>query len=412
MSQTSKVALVGLCVAALPTSISSAGGLSRPNGFGPQNTSAGGTGATMVDDPTAVFLNPAAMTFSSKQVMVGGELVIAPRSYVPIDAAGVRGTAQTANAAAPLPLLGAIGRFENNNQPSRFTLGFLVMNTFGGKLSYPNTGTAAIDATQDAVVELMLGTSFEATDRLAIGASVRLGAGLFSSDVTELPLTAKVNSNGIGLGMTLGAMYRATDRLTLAASWRSPLTIKTTGSSTIEFPAGPATQLAEHVQRWPQQASIGASVNVSSAITLAVQADWTEWSRVTELSVDLPNMVSLSQVYPVAWNDNFSLRVGADLRVHRAIHVRAGGYFDSNAVPDRTIERIYLDNNKFGVSGGVVVRRGSWLLDVAADVGLPNSRTVVDNRIEAGSWPQLQNRAPGEHRGSIVTGELSVRRMF
>ena len=402
------------CIAALVamSSHALAGGLARPNGWGPQNTAVGGAGSTMVDDPTALLINPAALAFSSPQVMLGAEYVFAPRTYTPVDAAGTRGADQSTSAKAPLPLFGAIGRFSYNGRPSRFTIGIAAMNTFGGKLSYPTTNVPAINATQDAVVEFLIGTSFEISDRLSVGASLRVGLGLFSTDVTDLPITAKVESNGLGVGMTLGGMFRPTDRIKLAAVWRSPLTVRTSGDSVIQFPSGPSTQLAEHTQRWPQQAVLGASVDVTPAWTLAFQADWSEWSRVQVLAVELPKMPALSQRYPVAWNDSYAARIGTEYRLNPKVRIRGGAWFDSNAVPDRTIERIYLDNDKVGISGGAGLRLGKWAVDFAADVGLPNKRTIADNRASNVGWPDMQNRAPGEHSGSIYSGELTFRRMF
>jgi long-chain fatty acid transport protein len=389
-----------------------AGGLARPNGWGPQNTSLGGAGTAMVDDPTAVFINPAALAFADAQVMLGGEYIVAPRTYTPIDAAGVRGDDQSTTPKAAVPLVGAIGRFWHGDQPSRFTLGVLALNTFGGKLSYAKMAVPAINATQDALLEFVVGTSFEISDKLSVGASLRVGLGLFSSDVTDLPITAKVEANGLGVGMTFGGMFRPSKRVKLAAVWRSPLTVRTSGDSVIQFPSGESSQLAEHVQRWPQQAAVSAALAITPALTLAVQADWSEWSRVQQLSVELPKNPPLNQVYNVAWNDSYAVHVGGEFRVNPTAKVRAGGWYDTNAVPDRTIERLYLDNNKIGLSLGTGLRFGAWGVDVAADVGLPNKRTIADNRAANASWPDMQNRAPGEHSGSIYTGELTVRRMF
>ena len=390
-----------------------AGGLARPNGWGPQNTSVGGAGSTMVDDPTALYINPAALAFSAPQVMLGAEYVFAPRTYTPINAAGTRGEDQSVTAKAPVPLFGAIGRFSYNGRPSRFTIGMAVMNTFGGKLRYPKKpDVPAINATQDAVVEFLIGTSFEISDRLAIGASLRVGLGLFSSDVTDSPVTAKVEANGLGVGMTLGGMFRPTDRIKLAAVWRSPMTVRTSGESVIQFPLGPSAQLAEHTQRWPQQAILGASVDLTRAFTLAFQADWSEWSRIQVISVELPKMPALSQRYAVAWTDNYAARLGTEYRINTKLRIRGGAWFDSNAVPNRTIERQYRDGDKLGISCGAGLRLGKWAVDFAADYGLPNKRTVADNRAANVGWPDMQNRAPGEHGGSIYTGELTFRRLF
>src|SRR5688572_2846515 len=100
-----------------------AGGTQRPNGISARGVGMGGAWAAWADDPTAIYFNPGALDAVDPQVMVGTEVVLGPRRYTPLNADGSSGEPQTTTIAAPLPTLGVVGRFSEDGEPSRFTLG-------------------------------------------------------------------------------------------------------------------------------------------------------------------------------------------------------------------------------------------------------------------------------------------------
>src|SRR5262249_47137458 len=103
---------------------------------------------------------------------------------------------------------------------------------------------------------------------------------------------------------------------------------------------------------------------------------------------------------------------GGELAATSALVVRAGAYLDTAAVPDRTIERQYLDSNKIGVAAGAGYRIGSWRAEAAIDVVLPSTRTVPNNVAPTMAFPAERNKAPGDYAGTLVTFELGVARAF
>ena len=67
-------------------------------------------------------------------------------------------------------MLGYIGSASSNDdQPSLFTIGGAIDNSYGGNHPDPPTGDAALDKTEDAVIEAAVGTGFRASDWLALG---------------------------------------------------------------------------------------------------------------------------------------------------------------------------------------------------------------------------------------------------
>ena len=409
-----KAAAAFLALAALPAT-AAAGGFARPNIISARGVGIGGAFTAIADDPSALHFNPAGAAWADAGFMIGVEVVDAPRTYTPIDADGNRGAAQEAKPLVPVPAAGVLVRFEQDDVPSRITFGAGLWNTFGGSLDYdrfPDPNTPAINSTEDLALELAVGGAYEVDDMLAIGAAVRLGLGIFSVDASAHPLDSNLSGVGLGVGATVGVMFRPVDAFTLGAAWRTPLTIATAGSGTIATGGTDMDVDFEHVQHWPQQASFGVVIAPVRTVKVAAQADWTQWSTNTSLVLDFPSSPSLRQVFPLDWQDSFAFRGGLEVAPTHMLRLRAGGYYDSNAVPDRTIERQYQDVNKFGASAGGTVHLGSdWRIDAAFDYALPASRIVPDNRRDLPpQWTADANTAPGEYESSYLTVELAVAR--
>jgi len=399
-----RIVLVLVLVLVLAPTSAHAGGLSRPNGISARGVGLGGAFTALADDVTALFFNPAALSDIDPQVTAGGELVVGPRTYTPS-----AGPAQSTTVIAPVPSLGAAGRFTGtDDRPSPLTFGAGLWNTFGGKVDFPKTGMPALDSTQDAMLEATAGAALRVSDKLSLGGAIRVGIGLFSLSSTMKPFDSSLSASGVGLGGALGALIKPTETLRIGVAWRSAMHIATTGSGSVTMPAGPEPEQISHDQHWPQQASLGVAFLPQPAWRIAAQVDWTQWSTVHELTVHFPAAPLLDQVYNESWRDNWTARAGGEYTVSPALAVRAGAYFDTAAVPDRTIERQYLDSDKLGIAVGGSLHTAGWRVDAAVDVVLPSTRTVPDNTAATMAFPADTNIAPGDYKGTLITFELAV----
>jgi long-chain fatty acid transport protein len=391
-----------------------AGGLARPNAGSATSGGMGGAFGAIADDATCLEVNPAGCAFAPLGLLAVLEMVVAPRSYVPIEDDGTKGEAQDATAIAPAPILGILF------QPAGpdLTIGVSLQNTFGGILSWdpiPGEGTglppAQIVESTDVIFELAVGGGYAINDRVAIGAAARVGIGLFAVKALQKPVDSDLSSNGVGIGASAGITVRATDDLTLAISWRSQLDVNTTGSGELVAGGVPQRVQVEHTQHWPQSFTLSGALRPGGGkLLLAAQLDYTGWSRFEALDIHFPGDEGADQHFDLDWQDSITVRAGGEYAVSEKVAVRGGLLFDGSAVPDRTIERQYLDAPKYGLATGasfVLSRRA--VLDVALHaVGGPK-RTVPDTAMDIPDWEAQQNIAPGEHSGSVLTLATGIR---
>jgi long-chain fatty acid transport protein len=408
--------LSGLCAAlalvAAPA-VADAGGLARPNGGTPRSVGMAGAFGAFADDATALNVNPAGLAYALPSALVALELVYAPRSYTcegdntvcGADPEGnsYAGLDQKAAALAPAPVLGVV--IKPGGPDSDFAIAIGAWNTFGGILhwdEFDNPRKPAVDGSTELVFELAGGFGYRIDERFAIGAGIRLGFGLFGVKAKAKPVDTDLSAFGIGVGASAGVMIRPSSRLSIGAGWRSTMSVTTSGSGEL-VTSGPMNVDAEHVQQWPQSLALSAAYAATDQLVVAGQLDWTGWSRFESLDIVFPAQTNLNQHFDLDWSDTFTVRLGAQYRVSDKLAVRGGALRDGNAVPDRTIERQYLDSTKYSVSAGTsVVLSPKMALDVGVDAVFGPVRVVEDNSAEV-AWPEQRNISPGEHSGQVFT---------
>jgi long-chain fatty acid transport protein len=399
--------------------VAHAGGFARPNPISARSMGTGGAFVAVADDPTALHFNPAGMArLFRSQVMVGGELIVAPRTYIPVDADGNRGEPQQNEAPPrPLPSLGFATRFSDDGVPTRLAFGVGLWVPYGGQLDYPvdEDAVEAVFATRNAVFEVTPGLAYEVSEQLAIGFAARLGIGLFDVDAVRSGTRSEVHTRGLGVGFTLGAMLSPSDRLSIGAVYRSPITIDNKGTATLQLPQGPTEADAIVQQRWPQSAAVGVAYQAMESLLLVFDVDWTGWSRWDAVTIELVGQSD--QPTALDFNDNYTVHAGAAYTLGDRGAVRVGASYDSPAVPDHTIQRQFLDSHKIVLAaGGSVHFTPSWRLDAAVQAlpGLTAARQVENNTEEASmaGWPGRANVAPGEHFGKVYGLQLALQYLY
>lgn len=413
-----------------------AGGLARPNVVSARGIGMGAAFSAVADDPTALHYNPAGIArLTQSHIMIGGEFVVAPRTYTPIYAddtctttpAKCRPQSPT-SPIRPLPSLGFTTRLRNNGVPSRLSFGIGVWNTFGGQLEYKECATCGVGGTdnridytlletRNAVIEVVPGIAYEVNDVLAIGMAVRVGIGLFDSKAYQRPSDTELSATGLGAGATFGIMVTPSKKLNIGAYYRTALTVDTSGTGRNDT-VGDIDVTFQ--QRWPQQMGLGLAYRPIPKLLVAGQFNWHGWSRLEKLQPIIVGNSGLTNEAEIDldWNNSYSLHYGMQYDASNKVALRTGITYDTRAISKRSQERQFLDSNKVLLAvGGSYRITNSWRIDLAFETSAPGGSpdVIEDNSMataNAGNWAELRNASPGEHQGKLYTFELAVQYMY
>jgi long-chain fatty acid transport protein len=405
-----------LCLTLVPA-VAGAGGLGRPNTFGPLGLGIGGAGFAGVPNPSTLHYNPAGLTLMRETVFNANlELVTAPRSYEPLD-----GTATEASLPAiiPAPSVGISTRFagKGGKHPQPVALGLAFYNTFGGSMEFDeDVVDEGIITSSILLLELVPTVALELTSRLSIGVGLRIGIGSFHIVNNEREgvrlAPSDISGSGTKVGLSVGATFQPHEYLRVGVVWASPMAVEMTGDGETEINPGlPKPDNVSLRMPWPQWAGLGVALCLGP-VNLYAGAKWIDWSSFHELVIDLS--VINDVVEPLDFSDGFSGHLGLDWALNDRFSARIGLAFDSNTIPDKTVERQYLDAPKVTAAlGGSVRVWRTLVLDVAYELLAGPVREVprlVTTETDAsGATVERVTNKPGRYASTIHSIALGAR---
>jgi long-chain fatty acid transport protein len=178
-------------------------------------------------------------------------------------------------------------------------------------------------------------------------------------------------------GWNAGAMIKPLPYLALGVAYRSAITVDFEGEAGFEqilsgnpvFDQVVAGQLPTSPQalntaiEFPASWNIGAAIALGEALTLSLEADWTEWSSFRSLDVIFRDEADLSFERITAWEDSWAYRGGLEWR-HGKIAVRAGYYQDQTPQPIEDASPLLADNDRDAYTIGFGYHTERWGVDI------------------------------------------------
>jgi long-chain fatty acid transport protein len=371
-----------------------------PSGFQVMTQGAKATGmglafAGVADDPSAIFYNPAGMAWQEHFSGQGGITVL---GRTPSDFTG----------ADPFPGVGQNGSIDDTQQflvphlylvvpltaELNFGLGVDAPYGLGLRWNNPNTTWPGRYISQNAVIkstDINPVFSYKLFPELSIaaGADYRFSGLQLERDtaaidpftqslvtVAHTKLYSNLTSNG-GWGYNVAIMWKPTPGIGVGASYRSKITVNYDGTATvIQRPTGDqvfdglvAAQVPFGVHPVTTQIEFPASLNTGLGFhfgdgwTLALEADWTEWSSFSALNIAFPDGSLPDIDRPTAWTDTWAYRVGIEKKWD-CWAVRLGYYYDNTPQPTRDVGPILSDSDRNVYTAGIGYNTPQWGIDV------------------------------------------------
>ena len=236
------------------------------------------------------------------------------------------------------------------------------------------------------------------------GTLARAGGGPTTGGQGATDGYARVEGDDIAFGGTVGVIIRPNARLRFGASYRSKIEHDLEGDVDFDVPAGfggvaGALGLVDQDARaeavTPASASFGIAYAVTDRLTLAAEADWTQWSDFEELRIrgDLVNPISVtSQEY----DDSWFVSVGGSYQATPALKLRLGLAFDQGAANAEFVTPRVPGNDRYWFSAGAsyditdtaTIDIGYTYVsvddvDIALETGAPPNENFARGRLEA-----------------------------
>jgi len=346
-------------------------------GYGAVSSGMGGADLAVVENASAMNINPAGIcSCSGPQLTLGASLLMPELHHH-----DVTNSLDAKDSYSPLPLITYVTPLEGTN----LTIGIGAFAQGGMGVEYKNVVTPFM--TRDELyshvgyLKITPTLAWQSPDsRLKLGASVHLGR--VETEIKYFPNTTmpgmfdgfKVKDlEATGFGVRLGFQYEL-DNLVIGGSWLSKTDLDFDGGS-LSLASEPGTQINAEMKgfNWPQRVGLGFVYNINYAFRIAADIDWIEWSQALE-TVTLtggPEPI----LFEMDWDDQWVYAIGAEWGFTERWVARAGYNYGESPVPDRTLSALFPAIVEEHATLGVGYHTYSWKVDLAYEHGFKNEQT-------------------------------------
>lgn len=326
-----------------------AGGFQVPE-MGIKAMGMGNAFTAVANDPSALWFNPAGISFQHGTAVTIGSTVVFPK-FDFTTTGGTRYAMGRDAVAIPHAYLAHSG------DGTRISYGVGINSPFGLNVKWPTTAPFATSAQygQLKAVNVNPNISYRLTDHMAVAVGVDY-VDMYRVDFngTALPQTF----HGDGWGANVAAMYHS-DRFNVGISYRSSIKINAKGTSTLVAAAATSANTINVTE--PDMLNIGVAVHPHADWTVSADADWVNWKRFDQLaftySPPLPVYGSNITV-PEHWKATWSYRLGAQWRYSPSTRLRFGYTYDPTPINAPHFTPLLPGNDRQGLHIGYGVDLG------------------------------------------------------
>lgn len=127
---------------------------------------------------------------------------------------------------------------------------------------------------------------------------------------------------------------------------------------------------------FPALLKLGVSYRIMPCLAFAVDYDMTMWSSYDTLSVEFDTYTRLNKPQPKDWEDTQAIRLGVMYKVKPWLELGAGFLIDKNPIPDETLGAELPDTDRKGITLGATIGQGPSSLTVGFLNLMMDDRTV------------------------------------
>ncbi len=211
---------------------------------------------------------------------------------------------------------------------------------------------------------------------------------IISSPPFLVPAWAKISAESRGFYGTLGFLWKPRDKFTLGLCWRSPSKHYFKGE--VDFSPAQGDSFERKMKMkftFPQVYSLGMAYRGIPRWLISLQVDWTNWEEMGTLvqhlykEVFLFGMTSPQDVVRIKrdWKNTYTLHLGGEYKINDKWFLRLGYMLDPSPVPEETLDPLMFDVTVDRYSIGLGYRGENWAVDLAYMYSQGRKREVEDS---------------------------------
>ncbi len=391
------------------------------NSIGPKGFGMGGAFVGLANDYTAIYWNPAGLTQTQKNFIGAFVTDIIPMGTYKFATAGIDAKTKTNHYLAP-NLMGSF-RFKFSE---KLTVGLGVFVPAGIGAEWDGNDLKNLSAGDNlewmskiGVINISPAVAYKVTDKLSLGVALNIFYGMFD---LKRPVVYGGNgyqyseqSDGLGFGVTIGALLKATDQFSIGASFKTKTNVKMSGSAESPMMAGIGAETESDFDRdvsWPMWIAGGIAFRPIEALVITADVQFSRWSEsedefVTEYK-DAEWMAAMEpsdeNKFILHWKDATQIRFGLGYSVNENLDLRAGFYIDPAPAPSETYNILFPSISYNAVTLGVGYSISNFVFDLAGEYLMGKDRDIE---------PMTNPDAiPGTHGMDIPAWSFGIGYMF
>ncbi len=366
-----------------------------------QATARGNAFAATADNPSAVYYNPAGITqLEGHHFSLGGYGITYESRYT-----SATGQVSTKNKPQFLPQLYYV--FSPKENPLSFGLG--VYAPYGLGLEWPETSGFRTIAIQGRITYLTINPvvawQLHPTLSLAAGPTINYAETDLRQGLAIPGDQLRFKGDDSDVGFNAGLRWQPHVQHSFGVSYRSASTMNFSGSSQVSgtsFLGLDGSSAANARFPFPQNVVVGWSYRPTPAWNLEFNVDWTDWKRLTVVTLNQPGQPLSSVPLPFNWRSSFFYEFGATHFFGQGWQASAGYIYSENSVPEQNFSPLIPDSDRhiFSVGIGRQLKRVRWDAGYQFAYGPP--RTV------SGSTPSPFSGQSANGRYEFISHALAL----
>ncbi len=380
------------------TSSASGDGLMR-DGLGAISAGRGGANLAFADNGAVLHDNPAGMVNMTASGMfdcsLDGLVVLA-------DYADAENDLRSDLAAYPLGHVAFLQKAWDGRLA--YGLGVFTPAGFGAEYDMVNSGVDPGRSHYEymsfgALVRVLPGVAFQATDRLAVGATLGVAANhteiegpfyIQTGALAGVPTHFDMQATGAALAWSTGVQYQLSEATTLGAAYNSRNRFKLDGSASVTIAGlGTARYDLDAEFAWPQTLGVGVQHRLSPTQGVGLDLIWFDWSQAFD-SLDVtmtdPRGNQIRDSFPLRWRDSLSVRLGFEQALFGSSTLRAGYVYHRNPVPAETLTPYIPGILEHSFSLGYGKRWSDHSLDFAYSYSCGSEQGIGESGLQGGDF--------------------------